>query len=177
MSDQRGDRLRRPSPARSTTSCASTRNCTVSNDNTVRYKRLALADGSPLGQPSVRPLSPTRSSSRASSRPTNTPNSPRPMAVFREVQPRRSRRRYHADGQPIDSQTSREPRERRFDAFVEPYNALWGSWRRTATCAPTQASPQGVAHRDVTQKPVNSYEYINLCPTQNRFSTHAERPG
>ena len=80
-----------PSPARSTTSCASTRNAPSQNDNTVRYKRLALQI--PAGRHRRHYV---KARVRVHEYPDGT------MAVFHGP---RCLARYHADGQPIDSQT------------------------------------------------------------------------
>ena len=113
---------------------------TVSNDNTVRYKRLALQI--PAGRHRRHYV---KARVRVHEYPDGT------MAVFHGP---RCLARYHADGQPIDSQT-REGRVTRFDATDRRPVDKWTAAPRPTT-SPQGQKPQQKRSTHMVHKPVNS---------------------
>ena len=113
---------------------------TVSNDNTVRYKRLALQI--PAGRHRRHYV---KARVRVHEYPDGT------MAVFHGP---RCLARYHADGQPIDSQT-REGRVTRFDATDRRPVDKWTAAPRPTT-SPQAQKPQQKRSTHMVHKPVNS---------------------
>ena len=129
-----------PSPARSTTSCASTRN--APSQTTTRCATSALALQIPAGRHRRHYV---KARVRVHEYPDGT------MAVFHGP---RCLARYHADGQPIDSQT-REARVTRFDATERRPVGKWTAAPRLTT-SPQGQQPQQKRSTHMVHKPANS---------------------